>query len=76
MVCLSTSSLSGDLFLAGPASTAKGLDLRSVHGFIEKDDRSYDWIQPVACLLAVVENLTKKKVTAYAFSSVYVGRGL
>ena len=53
MVCLSTSSFSGDILLAGQGSAAT---LHSVHGFVEKD-----WIQPVARLLVAVENPTKKK---------------
>ena len=57
-VCLSTSSGSRGLLRAGQASAAR--DLRSVHGFFEKD-RVVDWIQPAARLLAAVGNPTKKK---------------
>ena len=68
MVCLSTSSLSRDLLLAGQASAAKGhfAGPRCVHGLLQKDLLHVCWRQ--------LGN-RQKKVAAYAVSSVYVGGG-
>ena len=74
-VCLSTSFLSKGLFRAGQTSAAKGIF--AAHTGSLKKTGSFDWIQPAARLLAAVGNATKKKkVTACAVSSVYVGGGL
>ena len=58
MICPSTPSLSGDLFLAGQASAAKG-------HFAGPHCSCVDWIQGVARLLAAVGNPTEKGDNVY-----------
>ena len=72
MVCLSTSSLSRGLFRADQASTAKGI-FAAYTGSLKKT-RSFD-MDTVCCTFVGGgwEPDKKKRVTACAVSSVYVG---